>query len=96
MLYITWLMFAGSWSQVAVNRETEAPVSGLSVSIFYFSGVLFAVSTVLILLHQLWLNVSGQLSGTEMVMVQESEEITHLVLPPDSDSTKSDVSNGRS
>ena len=96
MLYITWLMFTGSWSQVVVNRETEAPVSGLSVSIFYFSGVLFAVSTVLILLHQLWLNVSGQLSGKEMVMVQESEEIAHIVLQPGSDSTKSEVSNGRS
>lgn len=82
MLYITWLMFAGSWSQVVVNRETEAPVSGLSVSIFYFAGVLFAVSTLLILLHQFWLTVTGKLSDAELVMVQESEETAHLVLPP--------------
>ncbi|BEP96941.1 hypothetical protein GmRootA79_53260 (plasmid) [Acidovorax sp. A79] len=82
MLYITWLMFTGSWSQVVVNRETEAPVSGLSVSIFYFAGVLFAVSTLLILLHQFWLTVSGKLSDAELVMVQESEETAHLVLPP--------------
>jgi TRAP-type transport system small permease protein len=85
MLYITWLMFTGSWSQVVVNRETEAPVSGLSVSIFYFAGVLFAVSTLLILLHQFWLTVTGRLSDAELVMMQESEEMAHLVLPPASD-----------
>ena len=82
MLYITWLMFSGSWTQVLVNRETEAPVSGLSVSIFYFAGVLFAVSTLLILLHQFWRTVTGKLSDAELVMVQESEETAHLVLPP--------------
>ena len=82
MLYITWLIFTGSWGQVMVNRETEAPVSGLSVSIFYFAGVLFAASTLLILLHQFWLNVTGKLSDAERLMVQESEETAHLVLPP--------------
>ncbi|WP_313083525.1 TRAP transporter small permease [Pulveribacter sp.] len=87
MLYITWLMATGSWSQVMVNWETEAPVSGLSVSIFYFAGVLFAASTLLILLHQLWLNLSGRLSNAELVMVHESEETAHLVLPAASDST---------
>jgi TRAP-type C4-dicarboxylate transport system permease small subunit len=85
MLYITWLMLDGSWSQVVVNRETEAAVSGLSVGIFYFAGVLFALSTAVILLHQLWLAVSGQLSDQELVMVQESEEMAHLVLPPEGD-----------
>ena len=87
MLYITWLMFTGSWSQVVVNRETEAPVSGLSVSIFYFAGVLFAVSTLFILAHQFWLTVTGKLSDAELVMVHESEETAHLVLPPTSDAT---------
>lgn len=85
MLYMTWLMFSGSWSQVLVNRDTEAPVSGLSVSIFYFVGVMFAASTLFILLHQLWLTVSGELSDAELVMVNESEETAHLVLPPSSD-----------
>lgn len=87
MLYITWLMLAGSWSQVEVNRGTEAPVSGLSVSIFYFSGVLFGASTLVILLHQLWLTVSGKLTDAELAMVQESEETAHLVLPATDDAT---------
>lgn len=82
MLYITWLMLTGSWGQVMVNRETEAPVSGLSVAIFYFAGVLFAASTLLILIHQIWLTVSGRLSDSELVVMVESEESAHLVLPP--------------
>jgi len=82
MLYLTWIMASGSWSQVVVNRQTEAPVSGLSVGIFYFSGVLFAASTLVILLYQLWLTVRGRLSERDLVMVQESEEATHVMVPP--------------
>lgn len=90
MLYITWLMFSGSWTQVQVNRETEAPVSGLSVSIFYFAGVVFSISTLVILVHQFWRTVTGKLSDAELVMVQESEETAHLVLPstPDTEASK--------
>ena len=83
----TWLMLTGSWGQVTVNRDTEAPVSGLSVGIFYFAGVLFAVSTLLILLHQFWLTITGRLSDEELVMVPESEEIAHLVMPPETGAT---------
>lgn len=83
ILYITWLMFSGSWSQVLVNSETLAPVSGLPVSIFYFAGVLFAVSTLFIVLHQFWLTVTRRLSDAELVMLPESEEIAHIALPAD-------------
>ena len=81
MLYITWLMLTGSWSQVSVNRDTAAPVSGLSVSIFYFSGVLFAISTLLILIEQIWLNVTNKLAAKDLIMVHESEEEGHIALP---------------
>lgn len=95
MLYITWLMFTGSWSQVLVNRETNAPVSGLSVSIFYFAGVFFGLSTVVILLHQLWLTLSGGLSDSELVMVQESEELANFALHPNSDVAAPVAANDR-
>ncbi|MDH5857917.1 TRAP transporter small permease [Lampropedia aestuarii] len=85
MLYITWLMLTGSWTQVLVNRETLAPVSGLSVSLFYFAGMVFSVSTLLILLQQMWQVVAGKLSSDELVMVQESEEMARIVLPPTDD-----------
>lgn len=74
MLYITWLVFSGSWAQTRINQNVEAPGSGLSMALFYGAGVLFAVSTFLLLLRELWLVVTGQLSDADLVMVKESEE----------------------
>ena len=78
MLYITWLLFSGSLTQARINFDVEAPVSGASVAIFYSSGVVFAVSAGVILLRDLWLALSGQLSEAELVMVRESEEAGEL------------------
>jgi TRAP-type transport system small permease protein len=75
MLYATWLLLSGSWQQMMINREVEAPVTGASVGIFYASGVVFAVSTGLMLVYELWRTVSGQLREDELVMVQESEDL---------------------
>ena len=57
MLAITALVFKGAWAQVQINLEVEAPVSGLSVGWFYLAGVVFAVSSLPILLLQLWRNL---------------------------------------
>ena len=57
MLFVTWLLLSGAWAQVQINREVEAPVSGLSVGWFYLAGVVFAVSSLPILLLQLWRNL---------------------------------------
>ncbi|MEG2631756.1 MAG: TRAP transporter small permease, partial [Comamonas sp.] len=45
MLYCTWLLFSGAWTQTQINLDVEAPVSGASVGIFYASGVFFAASS---------------------------------------------------
>jgi TRAP-type transport system small permease protein len=78
MLYITWLLFQGSLAQVRINADVEAPVSGLSVGIFYAAGVVFAVSAGVLLVWHLWLALSGQLGDDELVMVRESEEQAEL------------------
>jgi TRAP-type C4-dicarboxylate transport system permease small subunit len=78
MLYATWLLLAGSWAQVQINREVEAPVTGASVGLFYMAGVVFAVSTGVMLLGELWRTVSGQLRDDELVMVQESEDLAQI------------------
>jgi TRAP-type transport system small permease protein len=78
MLYITWLLFSGSLAQARINWDVEAPVSGASVAIFYSAGVVFAVSAGLILLRELWLMLTGQLSEADLVMVKESEEAAEL------------------
>ena len=74
MLYVTWLLFAGSLEQTQINWDVTAPASGLSTGWFYGAGVVFAVSTGCILLYELYRTVSGKLSDADLIMVKESEE----------------------
>ena len=74
MLYATWLFLIGSWQQMMINWDVEAPASGLSTGIFYAAGVVFSVSTILVLLGDFYRAVTGQLSDADLVMVKESEE----------------------
>ena len=78
MVYVTWLLFRGSWEQAVINVETTAPVTGLSMAIFYASGVVFAVSAAVLLVRDLVRTLSGRLRDDELVMVQESEELAQL------------------
>ena len=78
MLYTTWLLFSGSLTQARINWDVEAPVTGLSVAIFYSSGIVFAVSAGVLLLREIWRTVSGQLRDDELVMVQESEDLAQV------------------
>lgn len=78
MLYITWLLFSGALAQTKINWDVEAPVTGAPMAIIYLAGVVFAVCAGVLLLRQLWLALSGQLSESELVMVTESEEAAEL------------------
>ncbi|MBK6852087.1 MAG: TRAP transporter small permease [Burkholderiales bacterium] len=78
MLYATWLLFSGSLAQARINWDVEAPVTGASVAIFYGSGVVFAVSSAVLLALQLWHTVSGQVSEADLAMSQESEELAQI------------------
>ena len=78
MLYVSWLLLKGSWAQMVINADTEAPVTGASVGIFYASGVLMGGSAIAILLRELLRTLFVPLSENELVMVQESEELAAL------------------
>ncbi|MFM2119019.1 MAG: hypothetical protein RL722_487 [Pseudomonadota bacterium] len=78
MLYVTWLLFSGSLAQTRINWEVEAPVSGVSMGLFYAAGVVFAVSTAVILLLQLWQTVSGQVSEADLALIKESEDLAQV------------------
>ena len=78
MLYVTWLFLDGSWQQARINMDMEAPVTGMPVSIFYASGVVFSVCAGILLLLQLLRVLTGQISESELVMVKESEEQAEL------------------
>lgn len=78
MLYITWLIFSGSLAQVKINMDVQAPVTGLSVGIFYSAGIVFAVSAFFLLVRELWRVLSGKVRDEDLVMVKESEEAGEL------------------
>ncbi len=78
MLYVSWLLLKGSWAQMVINADTEAPVTGASVGIFYASGVLMGGSAIAILLRDLLRTLFVPLSDNELVMVRESEELAAL------------------
>ncbi|GAA6140633.1 TRAP transporter small permease [Hydrogenophaga sp. 5NK40-0174] len=61
MLYATWLMFSGSWMQVQLNWDVEAPVSGYSQAWADGSGLVFAVSCGLLLVLDIVRLMTGQL-----------------------------------
>jgi TRAP-type C4-dicarboxylate transport system permease small subunit len=78
MLYVTWLLLQGSWEQTLINLDVKAPATGLSTGLFYGVGIVFGVSSGLILLHQLYRVAAGKMSEAELVMVKESEEQAEL------------------
>lgn len=44
MIYVSWLMLDGSWSQTLINIDVAAPATGFSMGLFYGVGVVFGVS----------------------------------------------------
>ena len=78
MLYATWLLFSGALAQARINADVYAPVSGISMAVFYASGVVFAVSAAVLLLRDLLRTLTGQLRDEELVMVQESEDLAQV------------------
>jgi TRAP-type C4-dicarboxylate transport system permease small subunit len=74
MLYACWLFGQGSLQQTLINLHVVAPVSGMSMGIFYGVGILFSVSASGIILYDLYRVLAGKISDEELVMVKESEE----------------------
>ena len=100
MLYITWLVFKGSYEQAKINWDVQAPVTGASVAIFYGAGVVFSICAGVLLLRDLWRAVTGQLQERDLVMVKESEEAGELeslreeLARADAESAKADSKRG--
>lgn len=66
MLWVTWLMFTGSLAQTKISWDVQAPVTGLSTAWVYGSGVLFAVSTAVMQLSDLWHMAQGKLTPAQI------------------------------
>lgn len=74
MIYAAILLTEGSWKQTVLNWDTTAPASGLSVGLFYASGLVFGLAAIPILVHDLYLLITGQLAEADLIAVSESEE----------------------
>ena len=68
------LLLSGAIEQTQINWGVSAPSSGASVAIFYASGVVFAVSAILIMLNDLYRLARGKVATKDLVIVRESEE----------------------
>jgi len=77
MLFCCALVFQGSWAQTHINLGTTSAVLEVPTAWLYASGLVFAVSASVILLHSLWRLVSGQMPDDELVGFKESEESAH-------------------
>jgi len=67
------LLLSGSLEQTQINWDNSAPSSGASVAIFYASGVVFAVSAILIMLNDLYRLATGKVATKDLVVVREEE-----------------------
>ncbi len=71
---MAWRIFSGAWEQTVINYGTPSAVMEASMAGFYVSGVVFAVLAALIIGHELWKLLAGQLGEGDMVGVVESED----------------------
>ena len=78
MVYCCWLIFSGSLEQTRKDFDVEAPVSGWSLAWISGVGLVFAVSAAAFHLLKLARLLAGRLSDSELVMVQESEDLAQL------------------
>src|SRR5688500_11689339 len=74
MLGMCGLMFRGGWQQMMINWTTTSAVMEASMAWFYASGVVFSALATLVIAHDLWKLVSGQLADDQLIGVVESEE----------------------
>lgn len=74
MIYLCWLMAQGGWQQTMINKGTTSAVMEASMAWFYASGVVFAALGGLIIAHDFYKLVTGQLAESELVAIIESEE----------------------
>lgn len=68
MLYATWLILVGSYEQTMLNMGATAPATGFSQAWFFGVGVVFAVSTGGILLHQLYVLVKTPAEAIDTIV----------------------------
>ncbi|MDD3937113.1 TRAP transporter small permease [Rhodoferax sp.] len=78
MLWATWLIFSGSLAQTKINWEVQAPVTEFSMAWVYSTGVVFSVSTGLMLLSDMWFTLRGQLTPVQLRKAHHAAELAQF------------------
>lgn len=81
VLWATWLMISGSWTQTLINWHVSAPATGISMGLFYGAGLAFGIPAALIVLWDIYAILTGRLDVQGAGLVQESEEEAVLADP---------------
>jgi TRAP-type transport system small permease protein len=77
MLFMTLLVFQGSWEQTKINWESSSAVMEVSMGFLYASGMVFAVLGTPVLLLNLWRLLTGQMADSELIGIRESDDMPH-------------------
>ena len=74
MLLTCWLIFRGALEQTKINWDVSAPSSGASMAWFYSVGLVFSVSSGVILLNDLLKLLAGRVADADLIIIKESED----------------------
>jgi TRAP-type C4-dicarboxylate transport system permease small subunit len=74
MLWATWLIISGSWSQTMINLGVSAPATGISMGVFYGAGLAFGVPALLLILWDMIGVVTGRIDVTTADFVRDCED----------------------
>mgnify|MGYP001039746467 CR=1 FL=1 len=88
MLYVCYLVFRGALEQARINMDVLAPSTQLPMAILHSAGVAFAACACIVLLLDLWLLFTGHMKDSDLVLIQESEDLAALNRPHGDDVTR--------
>ena len=74
MLLVCWLIFRGALEQTKINWDVSAPSSGASMAWFYSVGMVFSVSSAVILVNDLLKLLAGRVADADLIIIKESED----------------------
>lgn len=77
MLCLCGVLFKGAWEQVKINASSTSAAMEVSMAFFFATGLMFSVLGGLIIAHDLWRLITGQMSERELVAARESEDVPH-------------------
>ncbi len=74
MLAMCGFMFSGALAQTRINLQSTSAVMEVSMAWLYAAGLVFAVLAALVIAHELWRFLSGQLGESELIGITGSED----------------------